>query len=80
MLTKQEIKKFLIDNGFDEELTKTIEGIEYRIVLSSLSMRIDAKILIYAWNNEREYKWIRQRSGYYSEMYIKGGKICGVKR
>jgi len=75
---------FFIKNGFKQEdyktLTITLNKVKYRIVFNPLTMRIDRKFLIYQWKDIKEYKWIRLRSGYYSEINIIDGKIYGVKR
>jgi len=81
---KEKLKNLFIKKGFKQEEDKiliiTQNMIEYRIVFTALTMRIDRKFLIYQWKSIKEYKWLRLRSGYYSEINIIDGKIYGVKR
>jgi len=84
LFTKEKLKSFFINRGFKQEddrtITITLNKIEYRIVFNALTMRIDRKFLTYQWKSIKEYKWLRLRSGYYSEINIIDEKVYGVKR
>ena len=69
---KEELKNFLRENGMKEDRWGNLkdETGETRFKFSSTSLRLEKK-----W---RKNEWVRLKSGYYSKIEIKDGKLHGL--
>lgn len=74
---KQAIKAFLISTGWTEDrfghLHKTMSGVKLRFKFGKLTLRFENQHHV----GDKPH-WFCRRSGYYSKITIKDGKLVGI--